>query len=296
MQAAAYSAVTRTSPTNIAVTVTALASGAGVLATGAQYALKEGDGSYGPWINYTLSATPTSTLTLGGLTAGATYKVRLVGFNTSPITGSSTVIPGTESAESADIVLFIATPTTPILTVQGSSINVTVTHVTGVSRYIIQRSDSTSFMPYIDVCTNVTRIVTGFNDYFSFVEGNTYYYRIIAVTTNGTQSSAGPAASIVFPSRPGAPTITSASAVRDRYVGIYWKAPVADGGSPVAAYYIEKSTDNSIWGVVAQNISYQTTSYLVSGLSPSTKYYFRISARNARGLGPASDPVICSTP
>src|SRR5574338_1231189 len=72
-------------------------------------------------------------------------------------------------------------------------------------------------------------------------------------------------------------------------VTLIWDEP-NDNGSPITGYMIERQspTDTGFTTLVA-NTNSTLTHYLVTGLSPSTNYNFKVSAINAKGVGPASN-------
>src|SRR5574342_448131 len=63
-----------------------------------------------------------------------------------------------------------------------------------------------------------------------------------------------------------------------------------NNGSPITGYMIERQspTDTGFTTLVA-NTGNTLTHYLVTGLNPSTNYNFKVSAINAKGVGPASN-------
>ncbi len=91
-----------------------------------------------------------------------------------------------------------------------------------------------------------------------------------------------------------APTGLSAAVAPTADVGsgevkLTWTAPF-DGGAAITDYVIERSTDRTAWTTVADGESTATT-YTDRGLSGGTSYWFRVSAKNAVGTGPASTDV-----
>jgi Fibronectin type III domain len=72
-------------------------------------------------------------------------------------------------------------------------------------------------------------------------------------------------------------------------VKLTWLAPASDGGSAIDYYVVQRSMNGtSGWTDVGSPAS---TSFIVSGLSNGTKYYFRIAAHNGVGLGAFSAVV-----
>ncbi|VDK32820.1 unnamed protein product [Gongylonema pulchrum] len=68
---------------------------------------------------------------------------------------------------------------------------------------------------------------------------------------------------------------------------ITWRPPEHDGNSKLLGYCVEKrEAKKSTWAFVTRTTS---TTAEISGLSDTTKYYFRVTAENAFGNGPAVD-------
>ena len=68
-----------------------------------------------------------------------------------------------------------------------------------------------------------------------------------------------------------------------------WRAPEVDGGSAVIGYNVERTCCDVIrWFRVNQEVVKDVT-YTATNLSEGTEYFFRISAVNSAGNGPAGD-------
>lgn len=80
-----------------------------------------------------------------------------------------------------------------------------------------------------------------------------------------------------------------------------WTLPENDGGSEILHYVVEKrEVDRKTWATVKAEVEKDKVPYKVSGLTPGTEYYFRVTAVNEYGSGVprvsatsylASDPV-----
>ena len=70
-------------------------------------------------------------------------------------------------------------------------------------------------------------------------------------------------------------------------ISLTWTAP-SDGGSPITGYKIQTSTDNTNWSTLVSSTGTKNTSYTDSGLLAGAKYYYKVSAINKIGTGPAS--------
>ena len=84
------------------------------------------------------------------------------------------------------------------------------------------------------------------------------------------------------PSRPGPPTITSATDGNPAT----WAAPATDGGSTITAYRVYV---NGVWDTASYDInSFESVDAVVAG------QVIQVSAVNAVGEGPKSAPVVAT--
>ena len=102
-------------------------------------------------------------------------------------------------------------------------------------------------------------------------------------TVTGTDGTAtGTATLHVNATAPGKPTGVTATAGNGSAL-VAWTAPVDNGGSPITGYTVTSSGD-------AKTCTTSATSCTVSGLTSGQPYTFTVTATNAAGTGPASDP------
>ena len=94
---------------------------------------------------------------------------------------------------------------------------------------------------------------------------------------------------------PGAPRRLQVTADGQTALDIAWRAPGSNGGAPVTGYRIEVSTDDQSWTDLVANTGSSATSYEHTGLSAGTKRYYRVSAINSAGTGPASNVASATT-
>ena len=94
---------------------------------------------------------------------------------------------------------------------------------------------------------------------------------------------------------PGKPSTLTATAMGRHRIDLSWTAPL-DGGSEITGYRIESSSDGSTgWTDLVADTTSDVASYAHTGLSPNTTVYYRVSAINALGASPASDPAFDTT-
>jgi hypothetical protein len=89
----------------------------------------------------------------------------------------------------------------------------------------------------------------------------------------------------ILPTAPGTPTASSTGTSAT----ITWTAPADNGGQAVTGYRIQRSTDNINFSTLVANTGTTTLTYTNTGLTPGTKYYYRVAAINAVATSAGSD-------
>jgi predicted phage tail protein len=218
-----------------------------------------------------------------GLTNGTTYYFWLV----VPVDGGK--VPNVVSNMASAIP--VATPGPPAgLTATAGNAQVTLSWAppasdggSPVSGYIVFQGTSpggeTDAPVNGSLITGTSYTVTGLTN------GSTYYFTVVAINAVG-QSPPSAEASAIPVTVPGAPaglTVTSGNA----QVTLSWAAPASDGGSPVTGYNLYAGTTADFNGR-APVAEVTGTVVMVTGLVNGTTYYFRVTAVNRVGEGPAS--------
>jgi titin len=130
--------------------------------------------------------------------------------------------------------------------------------------------------------------------------GSTYSFRISASNAVGDSAPSTwvTAAPRTVPATPVslAAQVFPTSGVGAGQVRLTWGTP-ANGGSAITGYVIERSTDGSSgWTTVSGSVPPSATSYLVTGLTGGTNYFFRVAAMNAAGQGTFTNPISRTPP
>ena len=136
--------------------------------------------------------------------------------------------------------------------------------------------------------------VTGLNN------GDRYTFTVIATNGVGDGPASDPSASVTPVSIPGAPTNVSA-VPSDGQAVVSFDAPSTDGGSPITGYeVVAHGGSNSKTAVHAAGLppsaSGSGSPITVTGLSNGVSYTFTVTAKNALGTGPSSQPSGAVTP
>jgi len=88
-----------------------------------------------------------------------------------------------------------------------------------------------------------------------------------------------------------APINVRAAADGDAAIDVSWEAPEDDGGTPITRYEVQWSPDGvSGWRNAGQTANGTTLTFKNTGMTFRTTCYYRVAARNARGLSAWSDP------
>ena len=93
------------------------------------------------------------------------------------------------------------------------------------------------------------------------------------------------------PSAPLAPSGLAATAQGSNAIKLSW----TNNSSNQTAITVQRSTDGTSFTTITANVAAGATSYTDSGLSASTKYYYRVLATNATGSSPASNIANATT-
>jgi fibronectin type 3 domain-containing protein len=116
--------------------------------------------------------------------------------------------------------------------------------------------------------------------------GTTYYFEATALDSAGEGAPSNEASAVTV-GPPGAPVSLAVIAGKGQ-ASLTWAAPTSNGGSPITGYNVYVATAPGAPGTKVATVT--STSDVVTGLSNGT-YYFRITAVNAIGEGPASAQV-----
>lgn len=153
--------------------------------------------------------------------------------------------------------------------------------------FIVQRATSSDFAAANTVLLSPApptnnAIATTFDD-TGAAASTTYYYRVAAENSVGrSEFSNTVTLSTLVPPSPPAPINIAAAAVSDSEVSVTWSAGSSTGASTdgtVTAFTVERRASGTTdFAAVASSLAPSATSYLDSGLSPTTSYDFRVCA------------------
>lgn len=269
---------------NASVTLKWLAPSSNGGATVDRYRVQRAPSASGPW---TILAEP-STLSYKaiGLTNGTQYSFRIAAHNASgwgPYSAVVNAVPRTVPTA----------PLSPVATPANASVKLAWTKPasTGgaaISHYVVQRSSNG-----IDGWTNLGYPAGTSYTALGLTNGTKYYFRIRAYNAAGWSpfSAVFSAVPRTVPSAPLSPVATGDNG----FVWATWKAPSSNGGAPIEAYILQRSSNGVDGWVNAQYTNGWTYVTQAPFLTNGTKYYFRVVARNAAGDS-APSAVVSATP
>jgi hypothetical protein len=173
----------------------------------------------------------------------------------------------------------IAAPTNLVATaISGTQINLTWTdNAVNETGYKIERStDGTNFYALAG---------TGVNGHSysntGLTAGKKYFYRVYAVNTtdrSGFSNVANAVTPTGTPTVPATPSGLAAAPASSTQINLTW----SDNSSNETGFRIERSTDGINFTFVT-NVGVNATSYANTGLTASTKYYYRVQALGSAG-------------
>lgn len=149
---------------------------------------------------------------------------------------------------------------------------------------IDRSTDGTNFAALEAIAPNVvTWSDTG------LTASTTYYYRDSAIAPGGTPVAGSPAsasATTMGPTAPAAPTNVAASAISSATIQLSW----TDDSDNETGFEIDRSTDGTHFTQLTVT-SPNVTTFSDTGLTPTTAYYYRVSALGAPNFNIPGSPT-----
>jgi fibronectin type 3 domain-containing protein len=206
----------------------------------------------------------TTSFTDIGLTDGTTYYYAVAAVNNGVASANSSEASATPQVQ----------PPTGLTAVPGNmKVSLTWTASTGAASYNVYRGTSPGGEGANAVATGVT--TTSFTD-TGLTNGATYYYQVTAVNSGGESTRSGEvsAAPVAPPSTPTGLAVTAGNT----QIRLNW---IASPGA--ASYNIYRGTSPGGEGATPIATGLTTTSFIDTGLTDGTTYYYRVTAVNPGG-------------
>lgn len=164
-----------------------------------------------------------------------------------------------------------------------------------ITGYKVYRGGWTSFYPGTLVGTYGSGTFTHID--MGLVNGQTYYYYVVAQNGASGQGLGGPSldgtgprgptvAATPQPTVPGAPTLDGATGGQ-AYVDLVWTPPGSNGGSAITSYRIYRGTCSGCESLYATGVT--GTWWRDTGVLTGGTYYYKVAAVNAVGTGALSN-------
>ena len=118
--------------------------------------------------------------------------------------------------------------------------------------------------------------------------GATTYYRVFATNKHGDSPASNTANAIAPSDKPGAPTSLSATPSAEG-ITLTWQAPADTGAAAITGYRVQQSADGGTSWSGLTTVEATVTTYLHTGVKPSTTVHYRVFATNKHGDSPASN-------
>uniref|UniRef100_A0A8C7GLI9 Fibronectin type-III domain-containing protein n=1 Tax=Oncorhynchus kisutch TaxID=8019 RepID=A0A8C7GLI9_ONCKI len=155
-----------------------------------------------------------------------------------------------------------------------------------ISNYIVQKRDTTT-TTWENVAASVARTTLKVQ---RLKTGAEYQFRIIAQNRYGKSYGLDShPLTIKYPYKePGPPGTPFIASLSKEYMVVEWHEPVADGGSSVLGYHLERKERNSILWTKLNKSLVKDTIYKTGPLEEAVEYEFRVYAENIVGIGRCS--------
>ncbi|MDD5652813.1 MAG: fibronectin type III domain-containing protein, partial [Candidatus Omnitrophica bacterium] len=132
--------------------------------------------------------------------------------------------------------------------------------------------------------------ISNYND--KDLSSNTaYYYRVRAYNSAGDSGYSNINGTSTYNTAPGAPSGLTASAVSASEVDLNWK----DNANNEAGFWVERHLEGEEFAVIAI-VNADVVNFQDIGISPNTRFYYRVRAYNAVGESDYSNTVNAKTP
>lgn len=271
----AETSATPTAPVTVPTAPAGLTANAGnaqvalawIASTGAtSYHVKRATVSGGPYTQ--VSAPTAANFTDSGLTNGTKYFYVVSALNSAGESANSAEVNATPAAP----VTVPAVPANLMATAGNAQVSLIWSASTGATSYHVKRA-TVSGGPYTQVSAPTA---ANFTD-SGLTNGTKYFYVVSAVNSagesaNSAEVNATPAAPITIPAAPTGLAATAGNA----QVSLTWNA-----SSSATSYHVKRATASG--GPYTQIAAPAAASYVDSGLTNGTKYFYVVSALNSAG-------------
>jgi len=231
-----------------------------------------------------IASAPANTTSFSDTTAavGATYRYRVTAYNMAGNSVSNIVTVGPVApAAPSGLTATALSATSVSLSWTDNSANET--------GFFIQRSTNASFTANVVSFTVGANVTTYTNTTAS--ANTTYYYRVRAFNAVGNSTYSNNASVTTPGLPPAAPSALRASTIGATFVVLAWN----DNSNNEQGFYIDRSSNNGATWVRVGQVTANTATFRVTGLTTATPYQFRVQAYNATGTSAFAGPLSVTT-
>ena len=158
-----------------------------------------------------------------------------------------------------------------------------VDNATNETGYSVERSVGTnlSFEFVAGLAANTTTFTNG-----TLLPNTTYFYRVRATSGAGASAFSNEVSATTAPPPPTAPSALTANALSATEVGLSW----ADNSTNETGFEIQRSLNFAANFVTVQTTAENATSFVDTGLTPFTQYFYRVRANGTAGSNSGFTP------
>jgi uncharacterized delta-60 repeat protein len=159
-----------------------------------------------------------------------------------------------------------------------------VDNATNETGYSVERSVGTnlSFEFVAGLAANTTTFTNG-----TLLPNTTYFYRVRATSGAGASAFSNEVSATTAPPPPTAPSALTANALSATEVGLSW----ADNSTNETGFEIQRSLNFAANFVTVQTTAANATSFVDTGLTPFTQYFYRVRANGTAGSNSGFTPL-----
>jgi hypothetical protein len=183
-----------------------------------------------------------------------------------------------------------ATPTNLTATASGSSVvNLAWTdNSTDETNFVLQRSltSNSGFTTIATLPANTTSYVNS-----GLTGSTTYYYKVQATNSAGGSTWSNTANATTAAAPPNAPSNLTAAASGSSVISLAW----TDNSTDETSFVVERSLTSNSGFTTITTLPANTTTFVNSGLTGSTTYYYRVQATNIAGSSAWSNTASATT-
>ena len=240
------------------------------------------------WVAVTKKESPSTSLSISGLSVGTNYQVRVLTVANSGLSsylyGSFTTLANAPTAPSSVGASSISANSFLVNWVPGSNGGSAITN------YVVEINGggySWATVPH-EISSSQSIEIS------NLIPATKYSVRVKAVNSVGA-SKVSPTLNITtLPTTPGVPTLLALKSMTSSVTVITWKAG-ATGGAKITDYQIRYSSDQGqSWTTWVKPAS-TATSLSMKGLKAKTTYWIRVAAKNSAGLSAESQALVITT-